>query len=329
MNLLLDTFFQKQKKTPIWFMRQAGRYLPEYMKIRSKYQNFMEFCDAVEDVVEVTLQPMKRFDLDAAIIFSDILVIPKALGYKVEFIENKGPIISGEMIEPRANMLEKSANTYEALKKVRKNLPKEKALIGFAGAPWTLACYIFGKEKGFNDVKRLAYGGDKEFNEVFEILTEKTYEHLRNQIKSGADLVKIFDSWAGVLDQTNIQKLSFTPIEIIYKKLKSEFPEVPVIVFSKGCASHSMNFSPDGLAVSYSENLEEVVKRANSELVIQGNLDPILLEIDNFDLIKQEVEKILSLMKNRKHIFNLGHGINPQAKIENINYIIECVRKYK
>ena len=329
MNILLDTFSQKQKKTPIWFMRQAGRYLPEYQKIRSGYKNFMEFCDAVEDVVEVTLQPLQRFDLDAAIIFSDILVIPKALGYQVEFIESKGPSISGKLTEPKASLLDKVANTYLAIEKVKDQLPSDKALIGFAGAPWTLACYIFGKEKGFSDVKRLAYGEDREFEKVFEVLTEKVYEHLRNQIKSGADVVKIFDSWAGILDQNHINKLSFYPLEFIYKKLKREFPRVPIIIFPKGCASHKLNFSPDGLAVSYSENFEEVIKNTDPEIVIQGNLDPTLLEVDNYSLIKSEVEKILGLMKSKKHIFNLGHGITPQAKIENIKFVIECVRSYK
>ena len=288
MNLFLDTFKQKKEKTPIWFMRQAGRYLPEYQKIRKKYSSFMEFCSAIEDVVEVTLQPLDRFDLDAAIIFSDILVIPQAMGYQVEFIESIGPKISGRHSKQDANLEEKLSSTYEAIKLVRKKLPKDKALIGFAGAPWTLACYIFSAEKNFQNVKRLAYNQDKDFQMVFEVLVEKTYQHLANQIRSGADAVKIFDSWAGILDQTHIERLSFKPIETIYKKLKGEFPETPIIVFSKGCASHKLSYNPDCLAVSYNENLEQVASKVSKKVVIQGNLDPTLLETENKELIKKE-----------------------------------------
>jgi len=310
-------------------MRQAGRYLPEYQKIRSKYDDFMSLCNSVEDIVEVTLQPITRFDLDAAIIFSDILVIPQALGYKVEFKKNHGPQISGDIKDKEVNLSEKLKNCYQSINITRDKLAKKKALIGFSGAPWTLACYIFGKEKNYNDVKGLAYNKDKEFFEVFRVLTEKVYEHLRNQILNGADLVKIFDSWAGVLDSYHIEKLSFTPIKQIYHRLKEEFPATPIIIFSKDTATHNMGFNPDGLAFSYSENTELVLEKTDKDMCLQGNLDPIYLEIEDQDLVKNQVYKIMSSMKQRKHIFNLGHGINPRAKIENIEYVIDLVRGYK
>jgi uroporphyrinogen decarboxylase len=307
-------------------MRQAGRYLPEYQKIRSKHKNFMQFCEEIEDVVNVTMQPIKRFDLDAAIIFSDILVIPKALGYNVEFIESKGPQISGNIKYRNVQLSESLSTCYKSIKIVRNELPKDKALIGFAGAPWTLACYIFGKEKNYQNVKRMAYNKDIEFEEVFDILTEKVYEHLANQINNGADVVKIFDSWAGILDETHVKKLSFEPIWKIYNKLKLNFPSVPIIIFSKDTASHSMPFNPDCLAISYSENINMISTFLPKEIVLQGNLDPTLLEINDKNIIKSEVKKILDHMQHRKHIFNLGHGINPSANIKNIEYLIDCIR---
>ena len=330
MNLFLESFKKKQNKTPIWFMRQAGRYLPQYQKVRAKYTDFMEFCNAVEDIVEVTLQPIKQFDLDAAIIFSDILVIPQALGYKVEFTKDHGPAISGNLQNEKVDLEQKLANTYESIRQVREKLSADKALIGFSGAPWTLACYIFGdkKIKNYYDVKKLAYNDDENFYRVFEILTIKVYEHLRNQIKSGADTIKIFDSWAGCLDQRFVHKLSLDPIFKIYKKLKEEFPAIRIIIFPKDMASHQLPLSPDCLALSYSENLEEITKKLDPNIVIQGNIDPLYLEIDNKALIAEEVSRIMNIMKNRKHIFNLGHGVNPTAKIENIQYIIDLVRRY-
>lgn len=303
--------------------------MPEYQKIRKKYSSFLEFCSVTSDVIEVTLQPLERFDLDAAIIFSDILVIPQAIGYKVEFIEATGPKITGRLSKKSLDLKEQLSSTYEAIKEVRKKLPKEKALIGFAGAPWTLACYIFSAEKNFQNVKRLAYEQNEEFQEVFDVLVEQVYQHLANQIKSGADAVKIFDSWASVLDQNHITQLSFKPLEYICKRLKKNFPNTPIIIFSKGCASQNLPFTPDCLAVSYNEDLGYINSKTPKSVVIQGNLDPTLLEIDNKELIKAEVERILSITRERKHVFNLGHGVNPQAKIENINYVIECIRGFK
>jgi uroporphyrinogen decarboxylase len=331
MNLLLESFKKKTKTPPIWFMRQAGRYLPEYQKVRKKFPNFMEFCNSTPEIVEVTLQPIDRFNLDAAIIFSDILVIPKAIGYKVEFLENHGPIISGSASKKSAELREELSNTYESISLTRKELHKDKSLIGFAGAPWTLACYIFNdkKSKDYYNVKRLAYNKAPEFTDIFEVLKVKVYEHLKNQIESGANCVKIFDSMAGNLDSMFFQELSAQPIYEICTKLKKDHPNIPIIVFPKDKANHALGFEPDCLAISYSENMSKIMQDLDTNITLQGNLDPLYLELKDKDLIKQEVYKILRLMKNRKHIFNLGHGINPTARIENIEYVIDIIRGYK
>jgi uroporphyrinogen decarboxylase len=248
-------------------MRQAGRYLPEYMKTRSNIDNFLDLCYNPQLACEVTLQPIKRFEFDSAIIFSDILVIPDALGIKVDFVKNHGPKLAKFDLEKDlknlkiANVNNHLQNVYEAITLTRSKLANDKALIGFCGAPWTLACYMIegGGSKNFDKVREMALKNEELFAELIEILTESLKIYLTSQIKAGADIIKIFDSWAGVLPPTQIQKWIIEPAKKIVNYLKENHPEIPVIYFPKAIGVNYENFAREvdchGLAID--QNLEK------------------------------------------------------------------------
>lgn len=243
----IDEIFKK-RKTPIWIMRQAGRYLPEYLQTRKNFPNFLEFCYNPEAASKVTLQPIARFDLDCAIIFSDILVIPDALGVKVDFIKNKGPVlkpISSAKNLSKIDFNNKIENIYEAINITRSKLSKEKPLIGFVGAPWTLATYLIegGSSKDFVLTKNFAYNKKQEFLEIIEILTQNLILHIKNQIIAGANIIKIFDSWSGVLNEENFYDFSIKPIKKIFHEIKKEFPHIPIIGFPKGAGLFYKKYS--------------------------------------------------------------------------------------
>lgn len=338
MTIILNPFKRPDEKTPIWLMRQAGRYLPEYMKVRKEVKNFLEFCYDVDKAAEVTLQPIKRFGFDAAIVFSDILVLPHALGWSVEFKENIGPVLQRfESKEDfnflKSNMDEKLGKVYEIIKKIKKELPEKTSLIGFAGSPWTVMSYMLeGKGKqDFRVSKKFIYENRILAKELLEFITEKTIYHLVNQIKAGADVVKIFDSWAGVLAEEEFNDFVIEPTKKIISAIKKIFPKTPIITFPKNAGILYEKFieevPTDILAIDMLIPLKKM-RQWSDKVIVQGNLDPVIL-LTNKEVIKEKVYNILSMLENKNFIFNLGHGILPETPPENVEFLVECIRNYE
>ncbi len=342
MNKFINILSKKDtsQKPPIWIMRQAGRYLSEYRKVRSEAKNFLDFCYNPKLASEVTLQPIKRFDFDAAIIFSDILVIPDALGVKVEFLEGIGPKLQkitseNDLINfKRDNIKKHLAPVFETIKTVRENLDKNKALIGFSGSPWTLACYMIegGGSKNFDLVRKTAIYQEEFFTKLIEILTEAIIEYLSFQIEAGANVVKLFDSWAGVLPENQLQKWVIEPTKKIVSEINKKYPAIPVICFPRGIGVNYIEFAkkvnPSALALD--QNIEKNWARKNLQedlnQVVQGNLDNFLLAFGSKKEIEKEVLDILKTFGNRPFIFNLGHGILPETPIENVDLVVKLVK---
>ncbi|AIL65293.1 Uroporphyrinogen decarboxylase [Rickettsiales bacterium Ac37b] len=341
MSQLIENNSLTKKQIPIWLMRQAGRYLPEYMEIRKGTKNFLELCYTPKLACEVTLQPIKRFGLDAAIIFSDILTIVDALGIKVTFEENIGPIIA-EIFPEDLDKIRKNINNitkklepvYEAVSLTRSKLDKSVPLIGFAGAPWTLASYIIEGRgtRDFNKAKTTAYHNKKFFLEIIDILKEAIIIHLNNQINAGADLIQIFDSWAGVLPEGEFQELVIKPTSDIVKSVILENNNIPIIGFPKGASFYYEEYVKQTKVdiISLDSNVSSTFAQNNlmNNCVIQGNLDPIYL-LGKKDVIAKEAEKVLSNFAGGKLIFNLGHGVLPNTPIENVQFLVELVKKWK
>ena len=320
--------------TPIWFMRQAGRYLPEFREIRKNNQDFIKLCLNPALVNEITLQPIKRFDLDAAIIFSDILMIPYGLGQKVEFKKGFGPILSdinfAKIINTEAeNFFKKLLPVYQGIKEVRKNL-KEKNLIGFTGAPWTLLLYMLNKESPKNNFDFNKITKDKDLvNKLLEKITKFICLHIDKQIEAGADTIQIFDSWAGLLPKNELQNYCYNPTAKIINYLNSK--KINVICFPKGIGESYIDFcsavKPDCISIDYEIDPKWIKEKLNG-IPIQGGLDPKILLTDK-ENIKANVEKYLNIFKDYPYIFNLGHGVLPETKPEIIEYIINIVRNKK
>ena len=327
----------KEKKvsyTPIWFMRQAGRYLPEFREIRKNNPDFIKLCLNPNLVEEITLQPLKRFDLDAAIIFSDILMIPYGLGQKVEFKKGIGPILDSFDLKKildtdPENFTKKLLPVYEGIKKVSKNL-KGKNLIGFVGAPWTLLLYMLNKESPKNNFSFEKINNDETIiNELLKKLEEMICLHVDKQIEAGANIIQIFDSWAGLLPKKKLPHFCYDPISKIVEHIKLK--NIPAICFPKGIKENYLDFcsvvKPDCISIDYEVDPKWIKEKLNG-LPIQGGLDPKILLTDK-EKIKKNTENYLNIFKDYPYIFNLGHGVLPEIKPETIEYIIKLVRDYK
>jgi uroporphyrinogen decarboxylase len=315
-------------------MRQAGRYLPEYQKIRKKNKNFINFCLNVNDATKVSLQPINRFDLDAAIVFSDILLILNASGQKVEFKEKTGPILENYNLNKFYKtkdkiFIKKLENVYKTLKKIKKTLPKEKALIGFAGAPWTLLTYMINKGSPKKNIKFLKNLKKKEVIKIIKRLEHLIYIHCKEQILAGADIIQLFDSWAGLIEKKNLKEFCINPNKNIVSKIKKNFPKNPIICFPKGINKNINNFikqvKPHGISIDYDINLKKL--NLNNNVVFQGGMNPKFL-LGNNKKMFNEAKKYLNFFKNKPYIFNLGHGILPKTKPENVKRLVEFVRSY-
>lgn len=329
------------KRQPIWFMRQAGRYLPEYRDIRSKAGSFLNLCYTPKWASEVTLQPLRRFDLDAAIIFSDILVIPHALGFSLDFKEGKGPLLETIDIKNYESLRktvslesfkEKLSSVYEAINLTKGSLNKNIALLGFCGAPWTLACYMVEGEgsKNFFKARKAAYLYPEKFKLFIDDLLFFIAEHLKEQIRSGADAVQVFDSWLGCLPFPNFEAFGIDPLLKLSRLFKEDFPSVPFIHFPRQAGINLDKFKniKDIDAISIDETMD--IRKAKAILsgkVLQGNLDPAVLASGGTSLEKA-VENIMVALNNTRFIFNLGHGIDKSTDPENVNYLINLVRHY-
>lgn len=324
-------------RTPIWLMRQAGRYLPEYRELRTKARDFLNFCYTPEMAVEATLQPIKRFGFDAAIIFSDILVIPDALGQPVKFVPGEGPKL--ETLGSQADIdgltpdraAEFLAPVYEALRQTRASLPAETALIGFAGAPWTLAAYMVegGGSRDYQIARKFALQNEKAFDDLIKILEQAIAGHLIRQIDAGAEAVQIFDSWAGALPAYGVLRWSLGPICRIADAVKAERPDAKVIAFPRGADSFLGQYAshPTIDAVSLGQSIPPArmgeVQQAGA--TPQGNLDPVAL-IAGGHVLNTEIDGILAAAGGNPHIFNLGHGITPETPIAHVEQLVERVR---
>ena len=335
MNKLLDCIINKKSsQVPIWFMRQAGRYLPEFKEIRKKNPDFIKLCLNPDLATEITLQPLKRFDLDAAIIFSDILMIPYGLGQKVEFKKGIGPILGDLNLDKIVNLnpddfVKKLLPVYEGIKKVKNNL-KKKELIGFVGAPWTLLLYMLNKGSPKNNFDFNKINKDQFLiNKLLKKIEEMICLHVDRQIKAGADIIQIFDSWAGLLPKKELSKYCYIPIAKAVEHIKSK--KIPVICFPKGIGKNYVEFcsivKPDCISIDYEIDPKWIKEKLNG-LPIQGGLDPKILLTDK-EKIKKNTENYLNIFKDYPYIFNLGHGVLPEIKPETIEYIIKLVRNKK
>ena len=335
MNVLTG---KKPERRPIWFMRQAGRYLAEYRKVREEAGSFLELCYSPRFAAEVTLQPLQRYDLDAAIIFADILVVPHAMGNGLTFIEGEGPKL--ETVRGSADLLRLKSGFRSAqfesvaasINRVRRDLDLEVSLIGFCGAPWTVASYMVeggGSEREL--ARRIAYQKEPWFNQLISRLVESSIEYLCIQIEAGADVLQIFDSWAGELPGELLTEYCVEPIRDIIAGVKSRFPAVPIIVFAKGAGHrHGEVYLKTGcqaVGIEAESSLEFIQSILPAEAVIQGNFDPLLLLCDDNVVRKYTLELVKSISRDR-HIFNLGHGIKPQTNPEIITTIVKTIRDY-
>jgi uroporphyrinogen decarboxylase len=328
-------------RTPVWIMRQAGRYLPEYLETRAQAGSFMKLCQTPELACEVTLQPLRRFPLDAAIIFSDILTIPDAMGLGLSFAAGEGPrferpVQSVDDIRrlPRPDVSDSLGYVMDAVRLTRRELAGQVPLIGFSGSPWTLATYMMegGSSKTFGKAKKLIYQEPEVAHELLGKLADIVTDYLNAQIDSGAQAVQIFDTWGGALSAPAYREFSLAYMEQIVAGLRreSEGRPVPVILFSKGCNTQLEALAQSGcdaLGVDWTITLEEARKRVGGRVALQGNLDPAILLAEPA-VIRREVENTLnSFGPGHGHVFNLGHGITPDVNPDHLAALIEAVRE--
>lgn len=333
--IFIDACLKKEVPyTPVWMMRQAGRYLPEYMAVRKSVGGFLELCKDFRKASEVTIQPVEILGVDAAILFSDILVVPLEMGLDLEFVAGEGP----KFKNPLKNLEDlKTLNPEKAVKNLqyvydtvaltRQNLSDDKALIGFCGSPWTVATYMIegGTTKTYAICKKMAYSNPELLHEILRSVTEATKLYLENQIKNGVNAVQIFDSWASALEESAFFEFSWKYILEICDYLKAKFPQIPIIVFPKGISGYLDNISGnfDVFGVDWSTPIELAAAKLGEKYTLQGNMEPTRLYDKN--AIKQGVSQILEVMKGKNHIFNLGHGILPDIPVENAKYFIDLV----
>ena len=348
-DLLLRTLRgEKTERTPVWMMRQAGRYLPDYMKLKEKY-TFFERCQTPELATEITLQPVEQVGVDAAIIFSDILVVPQAMGLEVQMVEGKGPFLPDPVkLEKDLQRLhlpdvdESLGYVFDALRLTKKTLDGRVPLIGFAGAPWTLLCYMVqGKgSKTFDEAKAFCYTQPETAHRLLQMITDTTIAYLKGQARAGADVVQIFDSWGGLLGPDDFENLSLRYIRQIVSALNvrpsddepSARPdEVLTIIFAKGAWSSLEGMAATGahgLGIDWCIRPAMARQLAGPKVTLQGNFDPAKL-MSPIPVIEQEVKTMLDAFKGTRHIANLGHGILPDVPVDHARAFVQAVKNYR
>lgn len=322
---------------PVWMMRQAGRYLPEYRATRAKAGSFLDLCYDPDLAAEVTLQPIRRYGFDAAILFADILLVPQALGADLRFVEGEGPRLSTvtgaedlARLGPAEAVHETLAPIYETVRRLRAELPEETALIGFAGAPWTVATYMVAG-RGTPDqapARRLIYSDRAVFDALIDRITEATIAYLTRQIEAGAEVVKLFDSWAGALPGAEFETYCIRPARRIVAALRAVAPEVPVIGFPRGAGGGYQSFAEaTGVrAVALDTSVDPAwARRAMPGLCLQGNLDPLLL-VTGGAALDEATRACVAAFAGGPHVFNLGHGITPDADPANVERMLRAIR---
>lgn len=328
----------KSDTPPVWLMRQAGRYLPEYLATRAKAGSFLDLCYNPELATEATLQPIRRFQFDAAILFSDILVVPHALGQDLAFAENHGPVLGvlpDNLVFDPEKFHRKLEPVYQAVEEIRAGLEGEgfldTALIGFSGAPWTLACYMIDRKgsKDFATTRIMALREEEKFAGLIALLVESTSSYLIEQIRRGAEIVQIFDSWAGVLPPSQFFKWVIEPTKKIVENIRASYPAIPIIGFPKGAGvlyhNYAMLTGVTALGIDTQMPVNWIRDVLQPSIIVQGNLDPFTLASTSSALLK-EAEMILSALGDKPFIFNLGHGIDKSTPPEHIKKLVDYIR---
>ena len=325
----------RDKKTnlnPIWIMRQAGRYLPQFREIRKKNTDFIKLCLNPSLSAEITLQPLKRFDLDAAIIFSDILILPYGLKQKIEFKKNVGPILDDLDFDQASkiteeNFIDRVNPVYKAINLVKNNnLTENKSTIGFVGAPWTLLVYILNKQSPKIKLKENFFTDQSLIVQTLKIIEKFLKIHIKNQISNGAEVIQIFDSWAGLLEDKDFDFFIYNPTYSLVEFTKSL--NVPVICFPRGIKNYKKYceiVKPDAICIDYEVDPVKIEKEV--DIPVQGGMDPKILLTDK-DTLKKEVIKYLDIFKNHPYIFNLGHGVLPETNPNMMDYLVKTVKNY-
>ncbi|MBA3537677.1 MAG: uroporphyrinogen decarboxylase [Tatlockia sp.] len=327
-------------RTPVWFMRQAGRYLPEYRKVRAVAGDFLNLCKNPELACEVALQPLRRYALDAAILFSDILTIPDAMGLGLYFVEGEGPCFRKPIRDIQAiealtipNPKEELAYVMDAMSLIRREMPRHLPLIGFSGSPWTLSCYMVEgrSSRDFKQILRLLYTQPEAMHLLLAKLAQTVTLYLDEQIKSGANALMIFDTWGGVLTTQSYQDFSLNYMAKIVSDLKIKHPQIPIILFTKGGGQWLRQMAETGCAaigLDWTCELSAARAQVGEKVALQGNLDPSVL-LSNPGCIKTQVKQVLaSFGHGSGHIFNLGHGITPDVPPENVAAMIDAVHEF-
>lgn len=323
---------------PIWMMRQAGRHLPEYLELRSRAKDFLDFCYSPSMAAEATLQPIRRYDMDAAILFADILLILDAMGLDVRFEKGVGPIV--ETVETEADLnrapvemaVQRLSPVYETVDRVRSQLESDKALIGFCGAPWTVALYAIEGRGGTDksSARGWAYSRQDLLKALLDRLVEISAHYLAAQVKAGADALMIFESWAEGLPSDLFQTLVVEPNAALIKRLRDMGVTVPIIGFPRGAAtmigSYAEQVAVNGIGLDTAISPKHVLKAVPGSIAVQGHLDPVLL-IEGGPAMEKRVREILEAYKGRPHIFNLGHGVRPDTPIPHVERVVEIVRE--
>jgi len=326
---------EKRTPAPIWLMRQAGRYLPEYRELRAQKGGFLELCYDPESAAEVTLQPIRRFGFDGAILFSDILVIPHALGQDLRFEAGEGPRLAPPLADAALGGLAKAPERllpiYETVRRVAAALPSQTTLLGFAGSPWTVATYMVAGQgsKDQSAARTLAYSDPQRFESIIAAIVTATVDYLSGQIKAGVDAVQLFESWAGNLSPAQFERWVIAPNSAIVEQLRARHPDTPIIGFPKGAggklAAYARETGVDVLGLDETVDPVWADKILPPGLPVQGNLDPLAL-LTGGQALDEGVDRILAAFTDRPHIFNLGHGITPDVPIVHVEALLRRVR---
>ncbi len=337
-KIFVDACFGKETPyTPVWMMRQAGRYLPEYKAVRSEAGSFLNLCHDPKKACEVTLQPVKRLDVDAAILFSDILVIPNEMGMKLDFVEGEGPVFENpirtkealDVLRTGKDAANRLSYVYETIELIKKELEEDKALIGFTGAPWTLVTYMIEGQgsKTYSICKKLIYSQPEFMHEILAKVTEVVKYYLEKQIEAGVDVVQIFDSWAAALEKSKYMEFSWPYIKEIASYIKSKYPHIPIVAFPKGIPAYldEIDGDFDVFGVDWSTPMALAKKHLGDRYVLQGNMEPCRLY--SKEATYECVTSIADTMRDGRHIFNLGHGILPDVPVENAKYFVNLCKE--
>ncbi len=335
-GLLLDTLRGANlPQRPVWLMRQAGRYLPEYRALRAEKGGFLPLVYDSEAAAEITLQPIRRYGLDGAILFSDILIVPYAMGQELEFLQGEGPRLSPRLVDAALASLHavpaRLSPIYETVKQVKAALPADKTMLGFAGSPWTVATYMVAGEgsRDQHDTRAMAYRDPAAFQAIIDAITQVTIEYLGGQILAGAEAVQLFDSWAGSLAPSEFERWVIAPNATIVAALAARFPHIPVIGFPKGAGEKLPAYARETgvAALGLDETIDPLwaARSLPDGLPVQGNVDPLLLIAGGAELERQTL-RILAAFANRPHVFNLGHGIGQTTPLEHVGELLALVR---